>query len=303
MNIMQNMLRCVTLGRNAAVDAGTLVSAEGNRVVLLPPGPQEFVNLDFEVSLPEDAVVYGDAWERSYADLCWRPVSTDLSAMPWYACFSWDGGNEFMGFGVETGAGALAAWKLMDGGIRLILDVRSGSEPLYLKEPLELCRLVFFRQTAGSAFSAMRKFLKMMCPSPRLPKEPVFGGNNWYYAYGLTDAACVLGDAARVAKWTRGLPVSPYMMVDVGWQPFLLNDDICSGGPYPHGNYRFPRSSGAREADEGHERPPRALVSAAFELSIAARKRVPEKGRARSYRASGVRPNRGRRRAHLLLGL
>lgn len=246
----------ITLGADAARDAGAAVAVDGGTVTLYPNGGADFVNLDFKFDYPKDALVYGDDWERAYGTLCWQKPDSSLPAMPWFGCLSWDGQAEFFGFGVETGPNALAAWRLTDTGLRLILDVRSGSEPLTLAKPLNLCKLVFLRERSESAYKSMRKFCKMMCPSPLLPKEPVFGGNNWYYSYGATDAACVMGDVDRIAKWTRELAVRPFMMVDVGWQPFLLNDDLCSGGPYPHGNYRFPDLSGmAREIHDRGVRP------------------------------------------------
>ena len=58
----------------------------------------------------------------------------------------------------------------------------------------------------------------MMCPSPRLPKGPVYGYNDWYCAYGENTATNFLADAAYVTAMAKGLKERPYVVMDDGWQ-------------------------------------------------------------------------------------
>lgn len=57
-----------------------------------------------------------------------------------------------------------------------------------------------------------------MCPNPRLPKEPAYGYNDWYCAYGSNTATNFLADAATILTCAKDLPVCPYLVVDDGWQ-------------------------------------------------------------------------------------
>ena len=45
-----------------------------------------------------------------------------------------------------------------------------------------------------SEFEAACRFCSAMCGDPILPKKPVYGGNNWYYAYGKSSRSEILGD-------------------------------------------------------------------------------------------------------------
>ena len=60
----------------------------------------------------------------------------------------------------------------------------------------------------------------MMCPRPRLLKEPMIGFNDWYAAYGRNTATNFLADAAFVVSLCKGAAVRPYVVMDDGWQKF-----------------------------------------------------------------------------------
>ncbi|MBQ8511958.1 MAG: alpha-galactosidase, partial [Clostridia bacterium] len=70
----------------------------------------------------------------------------------------------------------------------------------------------------SSAFDAGRAFCRLMCPVTVLPKHPVYGSNNWYYAYGKSSHDEILGDTEIVASQCAGLDNIPYMVIDDGWQ-------------------------------------------------------------------------------------
>ena len=90
----------------------------------------------------------------------------------------------------------------------------------------------------GDAFAALERFCSELCPSPLMPDHPVYGSNNWYYAYGDSSHEEILQDASLLASLTWGLENRPYMVIDDGWQAQRTGD--FNGGPWRQGNSRFP---------------------------------------------------------------
>lgn len=177
----------------------------------------EHILLRWHMSVPSDTEFLGDHWERSYGDLAWRS-SVPNRAMPWY--FLMASGRTTSGFGVRTGASAIAFWQADPEGISLWLDVRNGGSPVQLAgRTLDAARVVTVHQKDGSAFSAARQLCGLMSPHPRLPKAPVYGGNNWYYTYGENfTAADIVRDGELLAESARDIENRPYMVVDMGWE-------------------------------------------------------------------------------------
>jgi len=96
-----------------------------------------------------------------------------------------------------------------------------------------------------SAFRFLKKFCKKMCNDPLLPDNPVYGSNNWYYAYGDSSAGQILKDTEIVARASKGLKNRPYMVIDDCWQELaLINVGGAAGRPYERGNTRFPDMRG-----------------------------------------------------------
>ena len=79
---------------------------------------------------------------------------------------------------------------------------------------------------------ALGDFCSIMCPNPVLPKEPVYGGNNWYYAYGNSSYDEIIADCKLQARLAEGLSNRPFMVIDDGWQ---INS--CSGPWLPNDKY------------------------------------------------------------------
>lgn len=159
----------------------------------------------------------GDHWERAYGDLEWRTVGQDR-VMPWYF-LAWRNGRTD-GYGVMVQPNAFASWQTDGRELVLTLDVRAGGVPVELKgRMLKAVTLVSRKgKKEESAFQSGMAFCRMMCPSPRLPKEPVYGFNDWYCAYGSQTATNFLRDARNVVDLTKGLANRPYVVVDDGWQ-------------------------------------------------------------------------------------
>lgn len=177
----------------------------------------------------------GDAWERAYGDLQWMNPDP-RKAMPWY--FLASDGQRVHGYGVMTGPSALCAWKAGTEGISLWADLRCGGMGVRLgSRRLPVCTVVSREGRAGeSPFQAAQSFCRMMCPKPRLPKRPVYGFNDWYYAYGKNTAEGILEDARFTASIaTKGSP-RPFVVIDDGWQ----GDPAAGPRPWSQGNAKFP---------------------------------------------------------------
>jgi len=223
------------------------VDAEGARVELRADGtggtvvavtcdrPLSAVALSWDFPLGEGARVLGDHWERTYSDAAWRKPSA-CGPLPWYFLVA-DGGRTD-GFGVRVQPNAFASWTVDGRRLRLVLDVRACGRPVELRgRTLEAATLVSRRGERGeSAYDAGRAFCRTMCPRPRLPKEPVYGFNDWYCAYGKQTAEGFLRDAAAVVALCDGLENRPYAVVDDGWQR-----DMVTGKDW--GDWGWTRSS------------------------------------------------------------
>ena len=123
-------------------------------------------------------------------------------------------------------------------GITLWLDVRCGGEGVLLNGRKLLAAQVVCREYANiRPFEAAKDFCRFMCQDPLLPAEPVYGSNNWYYAYGHSSREEIIADAAYLGKLTQGIKNRPYFVIDDGWQQKRYHTDgtyeeIYNGGPW-----------------------------------------------------------------------
>jgi alpha-galactosidase len=102
---------------------------------------------------------------------------------------------------------------------------------------LDVCSVVYQPVKKGNTpFKAMRDFCALMCPKPLLPKQPVYGFNDWYCDYGNNTAESVAEYARFVVRLSPKGGNRPYMVIDDGWQP----PGPASGGPWNIGNEKFP---------------------------------------------------------------
>ncbi|MGH7654442.1 MAG: hypothetical protein ACREN6_07235 [Gemmatimonadaceae bacterium] len=196
------------------------------------------VGLRWQVSLRGTRAILGDAWERAYGDLAWRGFEPDR-VMPWYVAL-WDGTRTHV-YGVRTGAAAFCSWFADPDGISLWADVRSGAAPIELgNRSLAVCDVMCRAGHEGeSAFDAIHMFCKQMCASPRVAAAPIYGSNDWYYAYGQNSAATVLADADHITELSPQGTNRPFVVIDDGWQPGRGASHDGSG-TWDHANEKFP---------------------------------------------------------------
>lgn len=196
------------------------------------------VGLRWNERLDATRLVLGDAWERGYGDLEWRGLVPDR-VMPWYVLAS--DGARTDGYGVRTGANAFCFWQVDAEGISLWADVRSGGVPVQLgARTLDVCDVVCRAGADGeSPFAALHAFCRQMCPDPRLPAAPVYGHNDWYYAYGDNSAATMRADAEHIVALSPTGGNRPFVVIDDGWQPGR-GASKAGAGLWDRGNEKFP---------------------------------------------------------------
>jgi alpha-galactosidase len=189
-------------------------------------------HLRWRLAPPADVEYLGDAWERSYGDLAWRFLEPER-VMPWYFIAARPGTTHACG--VKTAPGAFCFWQVDTAGVSLWLDVRNGGQVVQLgNRELHAATVIAASYTGMSAFAAAHQFCRRMCEKPRLAAAPVYGGNNWYYAYGHSSAEDIRRDSERIASLATSRSNRPFMVIDDGWEPHPVR------GPWSHGNSKFP---------------------------------------------------------------
>ena len=235
------------------------ISDNSAKVIIYPGGsPIKFLKLRFSGNMSDVVSVYGDQWERGGKDayLEWRSVMPHR-ALPWF-CYA-ASRDKIAFYGVKTGADCFAFWQIDPRGVTLFLNLCSGNFGTDIKEPLTACEVVEGVSLDGEcAYSAAKRFSAMLCPSPRLPSEPIFGVYNWYWSYGNISRETVLHETDYLMKMCEGTKHRPYMIIDDGWQKHRTFDEVpYIGGPWLPGE-RFPNM--AELADEIHKRGAKAGI-------------------------------------------
>ena len=176
----------------------------------------EFVCLRWNYRTDEPVRVMGDKWERSYGDITWGSLNGEYF-MPWY--FMADNGREVTGCGVMVQPNSFVCFEYDASGVCAWFDVRCGAVGVQLAGR-ELCigTVVCEHYIGLSAFDATKAFCKVMCPHPILPDKPIYGGNNWYYAYGNSSGEEIRKDAALIADLCSENENPPFMVIDDGWE-------------------------------------------------------------------------------------
>ncbi|MCR8559086.1 hypothetical protein KXD93_15625 [Mucilaginibacter sp. BJC16-A38] len=170
--------------------------------------------------------ILGDHWERSYGDLAWKTLGGSTKN-PWYVLFN-DSGHTAC-FGVKTGADAICWWAVTQNSLELTLDTHSGGAGVQLgTRKLHAADIITTQSGIGeNAFATDHRFCKMMCDKPRLPKQPIYGINDWYFAYGNNSDKLIRETTALMAELVTDTNNKPFSVIDAGWaqySPLLPGD-------------------------------------------------------------------------------
>lgn len=224
-------------------DVEVSLTNSGNATGVFIQSPESIlsgIRLKWKHNTAANAKVMGDHFERTYGDMAWKNVDGTLKN-PWYVLIN-DGSNTAC-FGVKTGCNTICWWTAGTDSLELILDTRSGGSGVHLgKRKLHAADIVTTLSTANeNAFATARRFCKMMCDKPRLPKQPVYGINDWYFAYGNNNAKLIRETTALMAELATDTGNRPFSVIDAGWAEYspLLPGDGGWNEDYSKPNDKF----------------------------------------------------------------
>ncbi len=207
-----------------AVKFDYVVEGNSAKVIVYPSGsPVKYLKLRFRGDFSDVTGICGDKFERAsmLIPIEWKTILPEYR-MPWFFYAKTD--DRMACYGVKTGTNCFAYWYLDPKGVTLFLNLTCGSRGTDLKEPLLACEVVeLFGERGADAYSVASEFAGMMCDNPVLPKAPVFGVNNWYWAYGNISEESVMRETEYLQELTDGVKNRPCMIIDDGWQ--LLRPD------------------------------------------------------------------------------
>ncbi|MFA5329138.1 MAG: hypothetical protein WC384_15190 [Prolixibacteraceae bacterium] len=174
------------------------------------------IKVKWAIQQSDNSLYLGDHWERSYGDLSWQKLNS-ARIMPWYF-MSFDG-NICQGYGVMTGCHSFASWNITKDSLSLTLDTRNGTKGVELgKKILRAAEIVCYSGKIGEdAFGSAVNFCKLMCPNPRLPQQPVYGINDWYFAYGNNSAGLIMETVKLMSPLAKDKNNRPFCVIDDGW--------------------------------------------------------------------------------------
>ena len=218
--------------KECAVKYDYIVQNNCAKIIVYPSGsPIKYLKLRFSADLSFVDKVLGDQWERSgvNAYIEWRSVMANR-VLPWYCVLK--GGEKTACYGVKTGANCFAFWQADTRGITLFLNLKSGEAGTDIKEPLLACELVETFAENEDCFVTVKKFCARMCDTPILPAQPIFGVNNWYWAYGDITRETVKQEAESLSQLCQGTKNKPFLVIDDGWQSQRNPSSLYNGGPW-----------------------------------------------------------------------
>jgi alpha-galactosidase len=109
------------------------------------------------------------------------------------------------------------------------LDTRNGGVGVQLGSRLLHAAdiIVTTSKNGESLFGTTQRFCKMMCDKPLLPKQPVYGINDWYFAYGKNSFQLIMEHTNLLAELVTDTNNIPFSVIDGGWaqySPYYPND-------------------------------------------------------------------------------
>jgi alpha-galactosidase len=191
-----------------------------------PAMPLNAIRLKWKHQAAPLAKVLGDHWERSYGDLAWKSLEADIKN-PWYVILH--DGNQSACFGVKTGCNSICWWAVKTDSLELTLDTQSGGVGVQLGQRKLHAGDVITTKSKESErpFTTTQRFCQLMCPKTRLSKQPVYGINDWYFAYGNNSAKLIREITAMMTDLAPDTDNRPFSVIDAGWATYspLLPDD------------------------------------------------------------------------------
>jgi alpha-galactosidase len=195
------------------------------------------VQLQWAYSAPSSSIVLGDHWERTYGDVHFQPALFDRK-LPWY--FVQHNGAATTCFGVKTGCNSICHWQVGDGKMQLTMDTTNGGSGVKLGDRvLHAADIIATKNKSDeNTFATAHRFCGMMCPNPRLPKQPVYGINDWYFAYGNSSYDLIIQHTTLLADLATDTNNRPFSVIDDGWSAYT-NKEKGYRNDYSQPNDKF----------------------------------------------------------------
>ena len=205
-----------------------------------PKRELEFIRCTWKQNSAANSKFLADHWERSYGDLNWESPPLTRRA-PWYMLIS--DGVSTQAFGVKTGPNSICSWQISPDSLELQVDTNSGGMGVLLGDrTLHAADIVSTENLSGeNPWHTYIRFCKMMCANPKLPDQPVYGINDWYFAYGNNSRDLILQTTNMMANQVTNWDNPPFSVIDMGWsvKPKKTNEEYCWGDDFTRANDQF----------------------------------------------------------------
>ena len=177
----------------------------------------KFIELEWCFDSDEDLYVLGDVWERRYGELEFNKLCDNDRYMPWY--FIATDKTKCFCFGVKTQPNAFISFSYTSDGIKALIDCRNGGCGVELNgRKLHIATFVYKKYDSADVYANLHDYCKTLCDNPTLPTERVYGGNNWYYAYGKSSYGEIISDTKLQAELAKEIENKPFEVIDDCWE-------------------------------------------------------------------------------------
>lgn len=220
MNFNLNSFSKNVICESTISDAFIEAAVDGNKLDLYVTATNDkvkFIELEWSFESDNGIYVLGDAWERSYGELQFVKLSDNGRCMPWY--FIATDKSECFCFGVKTQPKAFISFRYAAEGIKALVDCRNGNCGVELSgRKLHIATFIYKKYNSANVYSCLCDYCKLLCDNPILPKERIYGGNNWYYAYGKSSFDEIIADTKVQVALAKGINNKPFEVIDDCWQ-------------------------------------------------------------------------------------
>jgi alpha-galactosidase len=198
------------------------------------------IKLEWSVKTSSYWNVLGDAWERTYGDVHFQHPEANRK-YPWYYVAATNGHTFCQG--VKTGCNTICYWHIKEVGTQLILDTTTGGVGVKLGDRvLHAADIITTKNKPGeNTFYTARRFCGIMCPEARLPAKPIYGINDWYFAYGNNSYDLIVQQTTLMGSLVSDTDNRPFSVVDAGWAAYSpkLPNDCCWQDDFSLPNDKF----------------------------------------------------------------
>lgn len=236
---MQSVSKHLWTYKNITVD----LKYVGNALRVFVQSPSYALhNVQLQWKYPQQNTepVLGDHWERTYGDVSFA-IPSFQKKLPWY--FIQHDDNTAVCFGVKTGCRSICYWQVGNGTLQLTMDTRNAGVGVLLDDRLLHTADIVTARTADdeNIFATAYRFCGIMCDHPRLPLQPVYGINDWYFAYGNNSYDLIMQHTSLLADLANDVNNRPFSVIDAGWASYspVLPGDNSFAGDYSKPNDKF----------------------------------------------------------------